>query len=299
MRTGLSLLRSILGVGLMAFIGTHADATRAWGQGVVRFAAHPVDAEALEDRQLSGQLWSPASPGPHPAIVMLHGCGGLRARDGTLTSRHRDWAERFADLGFVVLHVDSFAPRGLRSICSTHQRSISPQRERARDAYAALAFLQSRIDVRHEAIALLGWSNGGSTTLHAIGADSAARPGDLRHDFAAAIAFYPGCRSLAERRRGWTTNVPLLLLVGDADDWTPLAPCRQLVESATTFGTSISLIAYPGAYHDFDAPDMPIHVLTSVATTRSGRATLGTDPAARADAIERVPAFVAANLPPR
>jgi dienelactone hydrolase len=55
---------------------------------------------------------------------------------------------------------------------------------------------------------------------------------------------------------------------------------------------------YPGAYHDFDYPDLPLRQRTNVASTRSGRATLGTDPAARADALLRVPAFLARVLPP-
>ncbi len=50
--------------------------------------------------------------------------------------------------------------------------------------------------------------------------------------------------------------------------------------------------------HGFDAPDSPLRVRQNVAGTRSGTATIGTDPVARADAIQRVPAYLAARLAP-
>lgn len=262
----------------------------------VRIPAHALDADRVERGELTGLLWRPDGDAPHPAIVMMHGCGGMTTARGALTGRHRDWAERFRANGYVVLHVDSFRPRGLRSICETRGRDIQPGRERARDAYAALAFLQARPDVRADKVALLGWSNGGSTVLRTIDLAAATRPRDLAHDFAAAVAFYPGCRALAERRQGWTTTIPLLVLVGAADDWTPAPPCEALIARARSFGAPVELVVYPDAHHDFDAPDVALRVRTRIATTASGTATVGTHPASRADSLRRVPDFLAARL---
>ena len=39
--------------------------------------------------------------------------------------------------------------------------------------------------------------------------------------------------------------------MGAADDWTPPEPCRILGARA-----GVRYIEYPGAYHDFDAPDV-------------------------------------------
>jgi len=275
-------------IALALLIGRAASAEQP-----VEIPADRLDHQATGITTLAGVLWQPGRPGPHRAIVMMHGCAGLYARGGTITPRHRDWAERFAASGFVVLHVDSFGPRGQRSICSDRTRSILPGRERARDAYAALRFLQARADIRSDAIALLGWSNGGSTVLATIAQRSAARPDGLAHDFAAAIAFYPGCRALADSRLGWSTDIPLLLLNGALDDWTPASHCERLVARGAGASATIELKIYDGAFHDFDAPDMALHVRRNVATTSSGTATLGTDEKARADAIQRVPAFVA------
>jgi len=159
-----------------------------------------------------------------------------------------------------------------------------------------LLFLQSRPDVRADRIALMGWSNGGGTVLWTLSRDNRARPAGLRHDFAAGIAFYPGCRTLSERRDPWQPVAPILLLVGEADDWTPAPPCVTL---AARTGARLEAHTYPGAHHDFDAPDTPQRVLRGVGATSSGIATIGTHPAAREDAFRRVPEFLARNMPAR
>ena len=280
-----------IGIALMLCVAASGGRAAAIEQPVA-IPAHPLDTEATGIATLGGLLWPQAQPGPHRAIVLMHGCAGLYARDGSITARHRDWAERFAAAGFVVLHVDSFGPRGQRSICSDRSRSILPGRERARVAYAALRFLQARPDIRSDAIALLGWSNGGSSVLAVVAERSVARPPDLAHDFAAAVAFYPGCRALADARQAWHTAVPLLVLSGALDDWTPARHCERLAERAAGSGSALELKIYDGAFHDFDAPDMKLHVRRNVATTASRTATLGTDDKARADAIQRVPEFL-------
>ena len=88
----------------------------------------------------------------------------------------------------------------------------------------------------------------------------------------------------------WQPVAPVLLLVGEADDWTPAPPCVTL---ASQSGGRLELRTYPGAHHDFDAPDTPQRVLRGVGATSSGTATIGTHPAAREDALRRVPDYLA------
>ena len=59
------------------------------------------------------------------------------------------------------------------------------------------------------------------------------------------------------------------------------------------------LLVYPGAYHDFDI-EVPVRVLRNIPSSQrdDGTVHVGGDPAARADALVRVPAFLVA-LPPR
>jgi dienelactone hydrolase len=240
---------------------------------------------------LSGTLRTPTGEGPFPAVVALHGCGGAYTKSGALSRRHADWARRLVANGYVVLFPDSFGSRGARSQCRTRHRVARPSRERVRDVLAAKAYLQSRRDIRPGAISLLGWSNGGSTVLYAVKPRSA--PNDGKPDFARAIAFYPGCRVPA-KKGDWHARLPLLILIGAADDWTPAAPCEALAKKAGTAGEKVSIKVYPGAYHDFDHPKLPVHINRDLAYTGSGtgRAHTGTNPAARQDAINRVMTFL-------
>ena len=66
-------------------------------------------------------------------------------------------------------------------------------------------------------------------------------------DFRAAVAFYPG--SCSEQRMGadWTTAIPLLVLIGRKDVWTPAEPCKELVESAARAARRSTFHAYPDA----------------------------------------------------
>jgi dienelactone hydrolase len=279
-------------------LGILALSDAALAQEKVRFPSLDGDLTGGTPTQIEGLLYRPAGDAPAPAIILAHGCAGLYGRDGVPAPRHHEWAWRFHALGYVVLHVDSFTPRDVREICSKSERTVSPSRERPRDIYGALIYLQGLPFVRPDRIGLLGWSNGGSTTLYTVDQATRARPAGLNYDFRAAIAFYPGCRTPLARKNTWITSIPLLILMGDADDWTPAEPCRELVERAKAHNAPIDIHVYPGAYHDFDAPNSPIRVRRNVATTASGTATIGTDPAGRADALDRAPAFLARYLKP-
>jgi dienelactone hydrolase len=254
----------------------------------VTFSSRDADLTHGSPTVIDGWVFRP--PGNHrkPAIIALHGCAGLFASTGELAARDRDWAERLSAQGYVVLLPDSFGPRGKREICSQSQRLIRPAYERARDVYGALEFLDAQPDVDPARVAIFGWSNGAITTLAAIAAHSRARPHELAHDFRVAIAFYPDCRSSLARGDWAPPIAPLHVLIGANDDWTPAAPCSELVDRVRALGASADIVVYPDAFHDFDDPVMRVHTKHDVATTASHTVTIGGNPVARADAIDRV-----------
>jgi dienelactone hydrolase len=45
-----------------------------------------------------------------------------------------------------------------------------------------------------------------------------------------------------------------LILIGDADDWTPATRCTTYVAAQHGQPHSLDIKVYPGAYHAFDAP---------------------------------------------
>ena len=87
----------------------------------------------------------------------------------------------------------------------------------------------------------------------------------------------------------WRPAAPMLILMGEQDDWTPAAPCHAL---AARFPHQITMISYPGAYHEFDAPDRPVRILSGAATAVNGEVHAGTNEPAREDALTRVPKWL-------
>jgi dienelactone hydrolase len=260
----------------------------------VSFPSRDQDLTGGGPTTLTGVLFRPTGPGPFPAVVLLHGCAGLRRPGGRLAARDEQWAVALRDQGYVALLPDSYTPRGVDEVCTKRDRPVRALRERPRDAYGALLHLQGLAFVRPDRVGLLGWSNGGTTVLRTVADDSPARPPALpAGDFRAAVAFYPGCGGHGD---DWRTRAPLLVLVGGRDDWTPAEPCRALERQTRGAAAPVEVVVYPEAHHGFDAPASPVRVRTGLAGPPGGRATIGTDPAARADSLARVSAFLRRHL---
>jgi dienelactone hydrolase len=280
-------------------------AALAGGGACARAAAQEPVAFKTADGSatLNGYLLRPQGAGPHPALVLLHGCTGLAAK-GRIFALYRSWQRHLATAGFVAMLVDSPGSRGIGQTCTAGGDRRRMMIERPRDAYAALRHLQAQPFVQATRIGVVGWSQGGATVLNAIAARSSARPAGLAADFRAAVAFYPGRCSdklqsppyVSANRGVWTTAVPLLVLLGEADNWTPAAPCAALMGEAKARGASVDVKLYPGAYHVFDAPNMPMRELPAYRLANGVVPLAGTNAAARADALVRVPEFLRRHL---
>jgi len=252
-------------------------------------AAEQVDIPQA-DVTLHGVLFRPDGAGPFPGVVALHGCESLIRGTGKLAPIFAAWGERLAAAGLAVVFPDSFGSRGLSTQCRVRERKVRSERERVADANAARRWLENQPWTIKDRVSLLGWANGAVASLWAVRPRTAPRDGTP--DFRSAVALYPGCRRLAEA--AWSSRVPTLILVGRADDWTAAASCEQMVAGAHGRSALASLVVYPGAYHEFDRPDYPIRELSGLANTvdGSGKAHVGTNAAARADALARVPQWL-------
>jgi dienelactone hydrolase len=264
-------------------------AAAVWANAAAAAPEH-VDIPA-GDLTLHGTLYRPDGPGPFPAIVALHDCGGLIHRPLTEAQLYAEWARLLVADGFVVLFPDSYGSRGIGSQCREQNRKVHASRERVADANTARHWLQAQSYVRGEHISLLGWSSGGSAALWTI--RPTAAPHDSSSDFRSAVAIYPSCRRLHDT--AWSARVPTLILIGAADDWTPAAACQQMVAGAHDRSARVQIVVYPGAHHEFDWANAPIRLRTGLVNTvdPSGKAHGGTNPAARNDALKRVPQWLA------
>jgi dienelactone hydrolase len=262
--------------------------------GVATSASAASVGEPVEFKQgdttLHALLYRPAGTGPFPAIVALHGCGGLGDRSGPIAPRYQDWANRFTAAGFAVLFPDSQESRGLRPQCRVRERKVRASRERVDDANAARAWLQGQPWVVTDKVSLVGWSNGATAALWAVRPRTAKE--QQTSDFRSAVAFYPGCNRLD--RSAWSARIPTLILIGALDDWSPAKPCQRMVAGARGRSALATIITYPRAYHDFDRPNYPVRERIGLAYTPdvAGKAHLGTNNAARADAFQRVPEWL-------
>jgi dienelactone hydrolase len=201
--------------------------------------------EALPPPQgtpLVGFLSRPQGEGPFPAIVVMHGCGGLGSR------LKNDVADRFVSQGYVVLVIDSFETRQMKSTCQNTPRDrMFTISDRLYDAYGALHFLSNTPFVDGRRVALMGFSAGGVTALEATKIEGDEQL--MAQKFKAAVAYYPTC-SVSEG----DATVPTLIMVGELDDWGPPARCQQRLTHLSGKGPEIRLVVYPGAFHDFDVP---------------------------------------------
>lgn len=236
------------------------------------------------DVVLDGYVWRPAGDGPFPALVALHGCGGVFIDPGDTTpdriaGKFRYWGKQLADAGFVMVMVDSFVPRGYGDDVEDGEVCDIPWQDRpaeidgvtARpfDAYAALDYVRSRSDIDPSRIGLLGWSNGGSATLSAVSnvdgaspllgpgvdffTDSSDRELMRQEGFYAAAAIYPGCGLQNVYPNGFYENYSdLLVFIGEDDTSVDPLHCVELVDEAQMNGSDVQLFLYPGEGHGYD-----------------------------------------------
>ena len=239
--------------------------------------------------RLVAYLYKPDSPGPHPAIVALHGRSGLYSTRGTsytadsLAPRNKMWGEFWAARGYMVLFIDTFGPRGYPTgfaagTIKDRPAEIHEITMRPLDAYAGLKYLRTRADVMRNHVFLQGWSNGGSATLSAM---AIGAPGLSSGDgFRAAIAIYPACVRVSARYRAeYKTYAPVVLLIGTRDEEVNPARCVTLAGAAKANGSNFEIVVYEGATHSYDTPI-------------SGRQSVPANVAAADDTKRRTEAFL-------
>ena len=127
-----------------------------------------IEIPQTESGRLKAVLFRPEGTGPFPAVVGLHNCTGLNNRSGAMGARYRDWGQRLAKAGFVVLFPDSNGSRGLGSQCGVRKRPAArrPRARRRRQRRPRLAAIA--IVGRADRVSLLGWSNGAIAALWAV-----------------------------------------------------------------------------------------------------------------------------------
>ena len=194
-------------------------------------------------------LIKPTGPGPFPAVVLMHQCGGLNPAVAA-------WARAAASHGYVVLLVDSLGPRDVRGVCFGPRNGVNFFRG-ARDALQAAEHLRRRPDVDSKRIALVGFSWGAMVGLLAASTHyvDALKAGS---GFAAVASLYPGCFRITPQQRppfdlvNEDVSRPLLVLMGDADTETPAQECLDKLAVLKRGGAPVEWHLYAGTTHCWD-----------------------------------------------
>lgn len=199
---------------------------------------------ATPEHPVEARLFS--APGAHkrPAVVLLHGRGGL--------DRFQGYYEQFAQ---------AIARAGMDAYVLSYYLGADQEQANAEDKTVRQAFFAKRLKAwsllvravvdaalaRPEcsgSVGLLGFSQGGFLA-------TAAASQDAR--IAALVVFYGG---VPDTLRDSITHLPpLLALHGDADGVVPLEQGQALVALGRQLGQPAELVVLPGAGHGFKGPD--------------------------------------------
>ena len=238
----------------------------ALGPDEVRIPPFREPGARMPSGPIPARLKLPLGKGRFPVVIVLHGCGGLGPSQLI-------WARRLNDWGYAALIPDSMTPRGVGRVCEPDRQHLVTPRDRVGDVGSAVAWLRTRANIDPSRIAVLGLSHGGATAVTATERTYAGL------GIRAAVNYYGPCVDPAAHG-----SVPLLVLVGEADDWGhPAARC-QAYGKALQPGQVFELHSYPGAYHAFDNPDM--------VRTVSNSHIMEYNPEAAADSYAQVRAFL-------
>ena len=243
--------------------------------------------ESGKELQLPAILHRPVGDGPFAAVVMLCGQGGW-ASGGPNAEHQTFWARKLVGWGYVALQVESFSPRGPRSV-ETVTADMA-----CRDAYAAKTYLSTLPFVDPENIAVMGWSHGGIAVLSIIDRSlilsreqviSDGQSSSVRKvsPFKAAVAFYPYCHPVSD------PDTPVLVLTGRKDDACPASLTGSLKKDYARTNYELSLKIYPNAYHAFD-----LEALKGGISLNGHHFEF--DPRATSDAITRTRDFLAKHI---
>lgn len=204
----------------------------------------------------------PDTPGPHPAVIMIHEWWGLKPE---IVGK----AEALAQQGYVVIAPDTFRGSSTSWIPrAIFQVSTSDAEQVATDLDAVYAWLAAQPDVISDKIAVMGFCYGGRTSL----LYSIHNP-----QIAATAIFYGMADTTPEQVT--VLNGPVLGIFGGADNSIPLAEVEQLEANLMNAGIATQFTIYPDQPHAF---------VGSIEQTQT--------PGPQQDAWNELLAFLAANL---
>ncbi len=210
-----------------------------------------------------GALYLPSTPGPHPALVLVHEWWGLN-----------DWIKQeaagYAAQGYVALAVDLYHGKVAQDPETAHELSRGlPQDQGVRDLVAGFRYLQSRKDVQPSRIGAVGWCMGGGYALQLAIAEPQLK--------AVAINYGALATDTAALEK---IHAAVLGNFGGKDQGIPPDAVHAFQAAMQSIGKPVDAKIYPDAGHAFENPNNK----------------MGYRAADAADALGRIDHFLATHL---
>ena len=195
-----------------------------------------------------GELFLPqgaSAENPVPAIIILHGSGGIRPE------REYAYAKIFNDLGIAAFVLDYYTPRGdaseehyIRKVLSATESDIIV------DAFSAMKLLGTHPAIDAEKIGVTGYSYGGMVTRYVLDPRLKQIVAPDVPPFALHMDFYGPChQTLGEDA---TTGGAYLAIFGDEDNSVDPEACAKVQEVLKANGTSVESHMLEGAGHAWE-----------------------------------------------
>lgn len=183
-------------------------------------------------QSITVQEFLPDKGGRHPAVIAVHGSGGIR----------ESWAEQpsrlMAGQGYSVFVVHYFERTGTgwADRDTTHRHFP----DWMRTIGDAMNFAAQHPSVDANRIGLLGFSLGAYLSLAVASVDPRVK---------AVVDFFGG---MPEELHGFVRMPPVLILHGEDDRVVPVSEATKLAQLLDRAGTPYEMKLYPGAGHGFN-----------------------------------------------
>jgi len=183
-------------------------------------------------KQIPMDAFLPSGAGTHPAVIVLHGSGGM------WNPMYTQYAEQFSRLGYAVYVIHYFQATGTHwADDATIERHFE---EWMRTVSRGIDLVVHQPQVDPARIAILGFSLGAFLALAVAGEDPRVK---------AVVDFFGG---MPEQLRDRCTHMPpVLILHGDADERVPLRWATELETLLKRCGTEYDIKVYRGEGHRF------------------------------------------------
>jgi carboxymethylenebutenolidase len=188
-------------------------------------------------KTLTGYLSTPDTPGPHPAVLLIHEWWGLNHGITVL-------ADALAAEGYVVLAPDVYRGKLAESIpYALWLRLGTPTEQVYADVDGALTWLRSRDDVDPERVASMGFCFGGGHSLQ-LGMRQS-------ENIALTIIYYGALVTDPDLLRPLVEAQPVLGIFGEEDRSIPTQEVLEFEAALNSLNIENEINIYSGVGHAF------------------------------------------------